>query len=235
MSDERLRKFEIQPQPTDDTCGPTCLHAIYNFFGDDLSFDDVEAEVPSLHTGGTLGVLLALSALRRGYRVTLRSWNLQVVDPTWFLPGVSLEDKLRQRAALHGDPKVVRACEAYATFVAEGGQVELCDLHADILRDTLNAGVPILVGLSASYLYHEARAHDDGTPDDVAGDPVGHFVVLTGFRQEDEHVLVSDPLYPNPYAAEHTYAVPIKRLLGAIFLGVLTHDGNLITITPPQD
>jgi len=46
--------LEILPQPTDETCGPACLHAIYGFFGEELPLQRVVSEVKRLGTGGTL-------------------------------------------------------------------------------------------------------------------------------------------------------------------------------------
>ena len=46
--------LEIQPQPDDTTCGPTCLHAVYRFFQDTISLDQVIAECTQLEGGGTL-------------------------------------------------------------------------------------------------------------------------------------------------------------------------------------
>ena len=79
-----LSGFEIRRQPDDETCGPTCLHAVYQYFGDELPLDDVTAEVPRLVRGGTLAVSLANHALRRGYRALIYTYNLSVFDPTWF-------------------------------------------------------------------------------------------------------------------------------------------------------
>src|SRR6185369_13364802 len=73
----RLR-LEILPQPDDITCGPTCLHAVYRYFGDVIGLDQVIEEVPQLETGGTLAVLLGCHALRRGYDATIYTYNLQV-------------------------------------------------------------------------------------------------------------------------------------------------------------
>ena len=56
---ERLLSFEIQRQPDDETCGPTCLHAIYRYFNDPVPFEQVLTEVQALELGGTLGVILA--------------------------------------------------------------------------------------------------------------------------------------------------------------------------------
>lgn len=228
-----LSAFAIHRQPDDETCGPTCLHAVYRYYGEEVVLDDVLRQVTMVPGGGTLGVLLATHALTRGYRATLVTWNLQIFDPTWFpSTTASLRERLLLRAEAKQDEKLTVAARAYADFLDAGGAVEFRDLEPDVIRRFLRRQTPILTGLSASFLYREARETPDGTPDPIAGDPVGHFVVLTGYRPEQRDVVVSDPLYPNPLAEVHTYPVRMERLIGAIYLGVLTYDANLIVIEP---
>ena len=38
MKKELVLGFDIQAQPDEVTCGPTCLHALYNYYGDDVPF-----------------------------------------------------------------------------------------------------------------------------------------------------------------------------------------------------
>jgi hypothetical protein len=231
-----LADFEIRRQPDDTTCGPTCLHAVYRHFGDDIPFEQLLDEIPALEEGGTHGVHLATHALSRGYRARIVTWNLQVFDPTWFArPLPVLRERLLARAEGLTDAKAAVVCRAFVNFLDAGGEVELGDLDAALLRRFLRKGLPILTGLSATFLYREEREEpSSGVTDDVLGEPVGHFVVLTGYAQSTREVLVNDPLHPNPLAEHHTYQVPMNRLVGAIYLGVLTHDANLIILEPPK-
>ena len=82
--------LDILSQPDETTCGPTCLHAVYRYYRDDISLKQVISEAHLLEGGGTLEVLLACHALRRGYRATIYTYNLQVFDPTWFTPPISI-------------------------------------------------------------------------------------------------------------------------------------------------
>src|SRR5438874_82838 len=72
------------PQPDETTCGPTCLHAIYAYWGDHEPLDGVVARMWRLQHGGTFAVFLGCDALRKGYRARIYTYNLTVFDPTWF-------------------------------------------------------------------------------------------------------------------------------------------------------
>lgn len=230
-----LTAFEIRRQPDDTTCGQTCLHAVYRYYGDEVPLADLLGQVPTVEGGGTLGVLLATHALERGYRATIVTWNLKVFDPSWFPAETAvLRERLLRRAEARDDTKTAFACRAYVDYLDAGGRIEFLDLEPALLRRFLRKGLPILTGLSASFLYREPRERlEDGVEDDVGGDPVGHFVVLTGYRSESREVLVSDPLPPKAAPSVHTYPVRMERVIGAVYLGVLTHDANLIVIEPP--
>ncbi len=232
--DRDLSEFVIERQPDDTTCGPTCLHAVYKFFGLEVPLSELLAQVETVEGGGTLGVLLATHALSRGCDVTIVTWNLQVFDPTWFATEhPELREKLLLRAKAKEGSKLAFACRAYVNFLDAGGKLEFRDLEPSLLRNHLRKGKPILTGLSANFLYRDPRENPEtGQADDIGGDPVGHFVVLTGYEPEEREVLVSDPMYPNPLAKVHTYPVQMQRLIGAIYLGVLTYDANLILIDP---
>src|SRR3954470_1155280 len=83
---ETRLKLEMLPQPDDTTCGPTCLHALYQFHNDPIPLTQVINEAEELEGRGTLAVLLACHALKRGYDTTIYTYHLPVFDPTWFGP-----------------------------------------------------------------------------------------------------------------------------------------------------
>lgn len=231
--DARRLELEILPQPDDRTCGPTCLHAVYGYYGDRMELDDLVAEVRQLEDGGTLAVILGEHALRRGYDVTLYSFNLRVFDPTWFdLPAAELAARLEARLAIKRERRLRVATEAYLEFVRLGGRMRFDDLTGALLRRYLKRGVPILTGLSATYLYRSVREiAETDADDDVAGDPVGHFVVLSGYERESRSFYIADPMADNP-AEQHHYTEGIDHLICAILLGVMTYDANLLIIEP---
>lgn len=240
----RILDLSIHSQPDDETCGPTCLHAVYRYWGDDIPLPEVIATVRSLNQvgvgRGTLAVSLGDHALRRGYKAALTTFNLGMFDPTWFKgkkrgdPDL-LTAKLKAQAVHKGkgDPKFRAATEAYLDFIALGGEVRLEDPTSRFIATHIRQGKPILTGLSSTYLYQSIREfgpNDDD--DDIRGEPAGHFVVLHGYQPQGRLVHIADPLENNPGFATRNYTVPMARLVAAILLGVLTYDGNMLLIEP---
>lgn len=232
--------LEILAQPTDETCGPACLHAVYRFFGDALPLDRVVDEVTRLGTGGTLAAYLGTHALGRGFRATIYTYNLELFDPTWFAePDAELADRLREQAVAKSSRRLRVATEAHLEYLEEGGSIRFEELTPDLIRRVLSKGLPIMTGLSATYLYGCAREIYDqeggAVYDSIRGYPTGHFVVLHGYDPNTDSVLVADPYHDNPLSGGHTYRVGIVRLLGAIMLGVLSYDGNLLVVEPDEE
>lgn len=222
-------------QPTDVSCGPTCLQAVYQYYGHDHSVHQLLDEVSMLDDdGGTMAVFLANHALRNGFRATIYTYNLQLFDPTWFQdPEVQLADRLKQQARHKNGKKLQIATRGYLEFLELGGELRFRDLSAKLIRDYLRRDIPILTGLSSTYLYHACRELPENCEDDdIRGEVAGHFVVLSGYHSETREVQVADPWGEHPFGEDHNYAVSMDRLVGAILLGVITYDANLLIIEP---
>jgi len=224
----------IERQPDYTTCGPTALHAIYRYYKDPIDLQTVIAETPKLPTGGTLGVHLSVHALQRGYEVTTWLCSVRHMDPTWFAQPTDLLAKLKARAAaksFDADPRYGPAMEAVERYLELGGEVVWGDLSPELIATQMANGTPLLTGTNGTYLYQCARETDDG-PDDVRGEAFGHFIVICGFDPGDHSVAIADPLLDNPAHGTKYYRASVHRLIGAIFLGVSSDDGNLLLIRP---
>jgi hypothetical protein len=226
--------LQMQAQPDDRSCGPTCLQAVYRFFGRDEPLDQLIDEIPQLETGGTLAVQLGCHALRRGFAATIYTYNLQLFDPTWqHLSTKTLAERLTAQVEFkRDDGRLAHATAQYLEFLELGGQVTHEVLAPELLTRLLRAGQPILTGLSATYLYGAAREISaEDRPDDIRGEPVGHFVVLSGYDPIRRLVTVADP-WPEPTMDGQLRVVPLQRVLSSILLGVLTYDANLLVLQP---
>lgn len=223
---------DMKAQPDETTCGPTCVDAVYKYYDDPVPLTRVVEEIHRLEHGGTIAPFLGIHALRRGYDVTLYTWDLNVFDPTWFaLSPTAIREKLLAQVRLKSNRRVVTASRAYADFVDLGGLVRFRDLTAPFLRGLIRRRLPVIAGLSSTYLHRAAREYGpNDVPDDLRGEPAGHFVVLSGYRRRDRLVRVSDPYPSNPARTPH-YWVNINRLICGVLLGTLTFDANLLVIS----
>jgi hypothetical protein len=222
------------PQPDETTCGPTCLHAVYGYWGEREPIDAVIARMWRMQQGGTFAVYLGCDALRKGYHARIYTYNLLVFDPTWFCPGVDIAERLAKQRAMKDEPRLQQATAGYLEFLALGGRLRFANMSRRLLRRILECRFPILTGLSSTYLYRASRERPDDTPDDILGTPSGHFVIIAGLDPERNRVLVVDPYQPNPYGPALEYWISIDRVISAILLGIVTHDANLLVIHPPD-
>lgn len=232
-----MSKFKILPQPDDTTCGPTSLHAVYTFFRYTVNLDEVIGSVNYLEEGGTLAVFLGLDAISKGFEAKIYTYNLKMFDPSWKdLSKEELLQKLDAQLAYKKGKKFAMATQAYKQFLQQGGQILFENLDEELIKSYLQNNIPILAGLSATYLYQSKREYTNSKNqsvfDDLKGEPMGHFVVLT--RLEDEHVWVADPYKENPISQNNYYKIEIKRLINAVHLGILTYDANILIVAPKK-
>jgi hypothetical protein len=226
--------FDIKAQPDMVTCGPTCLHALYQHYNDNISLKQVIQEVKQIKTGGTLGVMLGDHALQRGYNAHIYTYNLNVFDPTWFkYSSKKMVDLLKKQIrSKRNKRKLITECRAYIEFLEAGGKVKYAELNKDLIKSYLQRSTPILTGLSATYLYGTPREIGETNKyHSIKGEPVGHFVVINGFDGKNDIVYLADPMNPNPLKSQY-YNVKFDRLINSILLGIVTYDANLLIIEP---
>ncbi len=223
--------IKMLAQPDETTCGPTCLAAVYRYWGEKDTLAQVISRTRKLAHGGTFAVFLAVDALEKGFDATIYTYNLMVFDPTWFETDTHIAERLRAQQQAKNDPRLSLATEGYIEFLRRGGKLKLVDLTRPLIRHLLQRGLPIITGLSATFLYRTAReCGPQDKPDDVRGYPAGHFVVISGYNREDRTLLIADPYGPHPFGGQREYWISIDRVIGAILLGIVTHDANLLLI-----
>lgn len=235
-------ELSINTQPTDETCGPTCLHAIYRYYGLDIPLSKVIAGVEKSLSGGTLSPLLGKHALAQGFNATIYINNMSIFDPTWFKNSKALREalisKLKHQDHFKHSKNIVESSVAYQEFLKLGGEVRFKTIDVQTLKDYFKKNLPILTGLSSTYLYRTSRecftSEGEAYYDDIMGSPCGHFVILCGYDEKKRRIIVADPYRENPFTQNNYYKVGIPRVINAIMLGVLTFDANLLVIEPKE-
>jgi hypothetical protein len=227
-------------QPDDTTCGPTCLRKVYDFYGVDVELDEVVDAIERNEDGGTLAVFLGMAAMRRGLRARLYAYDLQIFDPTWTdLPRDAMIAKIRARSPYLTDPKRRGAAVAYVRFLEKGGELAFDELTPGLLKSIIDRGHPVLAGLSATYLYGFARERWDEVngrlvDDDIAGEPTGHFIVVSGYDDWGRRLTVLDPSEHVPASEDGRLIVSAERLINSILLGDVTYDAVLLELWPAE-
>jgi hypothetical protein len=225
-------------QPDDATCGPTCLRKVYDFYGLPVRMEDITAALERNEDGGTLAVFLGIAAMERGLRARIYSYDLRIFDPTWFgAKAEVLAGKIAARVPYLRDQKRLRAAHAYIRFLRMGGTMEFEELTPRLFKEIIDRGHPILAGLSATYLYRYPRERWDPAvgglvDDDVRGEPIGHFVVISGYDRWGRQLTVLDPSSHAPDAADGRIIVDATRVINAILLGDMTYDAVLLEVWP---
>ena len=200
---------------------------MYSYWGKTEPLPSVIERTRTLESGvGTFAVFLGCDALLNGFGATIYTYNLTVFDPTWFAAGVDITERLQKQWHLKPDSRLRHATQGYLEFLRLGGRLRLTDLSQSLIHGLLRRQLPILTGLSSTFLYRTPREYGpDDTPDDLRGFPAGHFVVIAGYDREQRQVLVADP-----YGPYQEYWCNIDRVLGAVLLGIVTQDANLLVI-----
>lgn len=236
MHKELRLDFDIEAQPDEVTCGPTCLHALYNYYKDPISLLDVIQQTRSLRGGGTLAVLLAIHALKRGYKATIFTYDLKVFDPSWFkYQPIKMVRVLKEQMKVKASrKKLMVASKGYIKFLELGGELRYAELDDQLVKEYIARSIPVLTGLSATYLYGTPREISDNTYDSIKGDPAGHFVVINGYDDKKNWAYLADPMTPNPLNKGRIYGVNFNRLINSIMLGIITYDANLLIIEPKK-
>jgi hypothetical protein len=223
---------DVEQQPDDESCGITCLQAIFRYYHHEVQLDQLRQEVEHWQSGGTVSVNLARNAIDHGFDATVYSYNIQIFDPTWrHLPVEALADKLKQRQRRIRSKKQKKVIGFYLDFLRKGGTIKFDDLDEELFNRLFLARTPIIVGLSATYLYQSMRETPNCDDDDIIGNPVGHFVVVAGWDADSRTVLVQDPLQRNPISKTGTYTLPFTKFSNAVMLGALTYDENMLVLS----
>lgn len=230
------KRYPILAQPNGVTCGPTCLQSIYTYHHDIISLEDTIAQTEYLPSGGTIAVLLGCHALKRGYRVSMYSFNTYVFDPTWMScePSILLQ-KLQHQFVWNSNPKIKHATQAYIQFLELGGKINFQNLNFNLISELLKNKTPLLSGISATYFYQNMRDFTDDKDrvvyDEFSGETSGHFIVIYD-ADENENLSIADPYLPHTLSHEHHYIIPYNHWLHALLLGSVTYDAEVLVIEP---
>jgi hypothetical protein len=230
-----------QYQPTNTTCSPTALSILLEHHGKKLDPRDIEAKVPQCINEkgekiGTINQQMATWCLQNGFKVTLYTFDCQIIDQSWSKLN---KDQQLERMKLRKDGWVVpgmgeewtkQYTQSYIDFVLAGGDLHIQPAVTTKLLYELLATGPFLPCVSYSTLCGAARSKNtdeiESVDDDVNGRAMNHSIVVYG-NDENGNFLIADP-----WKKPGLHTVEPERILAAISTAQIECDNLLFLIEP---
>ena len=218
-------------QPDNITCGPTSLRMVMNYYGKEVSHEDVMEHFTIFPGIGVLDPHIAMAAMNYGFNVKIISYNYRVIHPSWeSLSSDMLLKKLQDYMPEITNYKDSVSASGYINYLKRGGRIEYYPLSKELIVSYLKEGQILIAALDMEYLY-------EGTVDwsAAAPEPSSHFVVVHGYDPGAVKFEISDSWYEVSVPNENGhYFVSTARLITAILLGFQVNDADLVIIDLPK-
>ena len=170
------------------TCGQTSLRAVLDYFGLKFSLSEILKGV-RLYKTGTYIEDMALFAKSLGFKTKIITFDPEFFDPTWAnLPQKSLLRKYKRSMKFKRGRK--RKREKILNYLKKGEKYSLQIPSRKLLFSYLKKKIPPILCIFSTILRKEKRRKNSKL-NDIAGKPMGHFVVLMGY--ENKKFIIMDP------------------------------------------
>jgi hypothetical protein len=233
-------KVKHQYQPTNSSCSPTALSILLGYYGKEFTVEQITTDVPQVKNDqgesfGTINQQLATWCLELGFKVSIYTFDCQVIDLSWAgLPKDKLIERLELRKSGWQVPSLGELwseayVQAYIDFLKVGGELHIKPaVTTDLLRKLLQKG-PVLPSVSLSTLHGKGRTRHVGsegeTADDINGRAWNHSIVIYGI-DSDGNFLIADPL-----EKPGMHAIEPERILSAISTAQIECDNFLFQLS----
>lgn len=213
----KLPKEHIFQESDSVTCGPCCLTMIYALKRKKVSFKEIMQDFHQTGKGQpTYPEQLARHLLKNGLTAKLIFSNSQVLSPAWKdLPNEEIIENLKEWLPLH--PKHQWFFDVLYTlfFLQEGGSVQQESYTVQTIKSLLDQGYLIITGVDEDWIWeHRFKiAGNKRVIDEIEGEVEGHYVVITGYTDQNFNIL--DP-FPTQIEGKHgSYGINQHQLLNA--------------------
>lgn len=228
-------------QTTNTACSPTALSVLLSAYGKDYNPLEIEADVPQSiddtgHKLGTINQQLATWCTGLGFKVTLYTFDCQVIGQSWAgLEPKDLLEQLKRRGTgwvvpSLGEVWTKQYADAYVDFISSGGTLAIRPYVTAKLLYTLLENGPYLPSVSYNTLYGAARVQTDDDNklinDDIHGRSSTHSIVVYG-NDKDGNLLIADP-----WEKPGLHTLEPDRLVAAISAAQTECDNLLFQILP---
>ncbi len=212
-------------QPTNTSCGQTCLSMLLSHFGTEqtpqeiLTAKDVY-RTDDGHEWGTMAADLAAHCIPLGFTADVHTFDCRIIDHSWSeLSRDALIARLESVKTSGHVPTLGKNISgifirSYIDFLKSGGSLHIAPyVTSRMLYALLEKGpLQVTVCMGAFYGFGKQRLNENSqpVPDDLHGGIGTHFVVVYG-NDADGNFLIADPS-----KKPGLYTVEPERLTGAI-------------------
>lgn len=220
----KLPKEHVFQESDSNTCGPCCMAMVYGIKGKKISMKDILKDFHHGEKGDpTYPPQLARHFLKNGFKTRLTISNSRVISPAWKnIPKQELIENLKLWLTLHQKNDWRGYGLELLFYLQEGGEIALQSYTSKILKDMLDKSSLLILGVDEDWVW-EHRFRAEGSKriiDEIRGGVEGHFVLVTGHKDDKFHVL--DP-FPTHIEGRHgAYDIDVDQLTNASLIWAST-------------
>ncbi|MCD6476840.1 MAG: C39 family peptidase [Candidatus Aenigmarchaeota archaeon] len=182
-------------------CGPICLKQVMEYF-DNVKYEvkSIIKETKSKYMNNDWIFLLAIAAMKRGFKAKVITLSTEIFDPSWSeLDNKKLVKKFKKRLEYLKSKKnkdyYIRAfniapLEKAIEFIEKGGNLVFSPIYEELIEYFIKNKIPVIVTVNENIFYGIKRLYNEEY-DDIRGNANGHMVVISGF--DKKNFIITDP------------------------------------------
>lgn len=210
------------------TCGPCCLAMVYAMKGKDIKLQDILKDFHQPKRGKPTYTAQLVSHLHKnGIKTKLITSTSKVLSYAWAdLPREKLIENIKEWLTFHKKTLWCKEVKNILSYLEEGGELEQKSYTSQTIKDILDRHSLVILCIDEDWAWGHRLAMVDGKRivDDIKGKLEGHFVLVTGYKDNMFHVL--DPFPTNIENRHGEYDIDVDQLTNAS----LTWDPEIIEI-----
>lgn len=210
------------------TCGPCCLAMVYSMKGKKISLKDILSDFHHPEKGNpTYAAQLARHLHKNGIKTKLTTSTSKILSYAWRdLPRKELIENIKEWIMLHSGDLWRNAIIHILFYLQEGGELEQKSYTTQTIKEMLDRNSLVILCIDEDWAWgHRLKlVGDKRMIDDLEGALEGHFVLVTGYKDNMFHVL--DPFPTNVENRHGEYDIECDQLANAS----LTWDPEVIEI-----
>jgi len=193
-------------------CGLAAMSMVYKYFGKEILERQISKEIGGLTRWGSFFVEHALMARNLGFKVTCHSYNIKHFDPADIkLSRAKLIKKTKALIRKERKASNKRWLKSFLKVLQSDIDFKMEMPSLDVLREFLNRGLPVIIGVNSAVLFEKKRNLRSG-----------HYVVLTGYKDNKFY-------YNDPYKGK-SCSITADKLIFALSNNVFDSSAYLIVI-----